>query len=178
MIEKPKRADIRFVDAWATFSDDRVYRYDLGRRWDPDRPMLGWCCLNPSSAGADDLDPTTWRIVEFSMKFGYGGFWLANAYALVSTDPKALQPARDPVGPENDAWIEKIVLGTTGMVAAWGTGIRRDRAYDVRMLLERARRSKPGEVTSLWCLRMTKGKLPQPEHPLYLPAACERLSFA
>lgn len=171
-----KRSDVRFVDAWAVFSDARRWRYSLGRVWEPKKPLLGWVALNPSDADVADLDPTTWRMVEFSMKFGYGGFALCNLYALVSTDPKGLwSNEHDPVGAENDAWLRQLVRARVeGVIVAWGTNAKRDRVYDVtKLLTHEAEDAKK----SLWCLRKTTGKLPQPEHPLYLPGSLERIAW-
>jgi hypothetical protein len=168
-----KRDDAMFVRKDAVFSDDGMYRYRLVRVWDETKPMLGWCALNPSTADMVELDPTTWRMVEFSMKFGYGGFDLANMYAYKSTDPEGLWKAKDPVGPDNDKAIARIALSTEGMVVCWGGNARRDRVYTVTKLLQAV--EKP-----LWCLRLTKGsskKLPQPEHPLYLPGSSERIAW-
>ncbi len=164
-----KRDDDMFVRSDAVFSDDGVYRYSLARVWDESLPLLGWCACNPSTATADVLDPTTWRMVEFSQKYGYGGYVLANVYALRSTDPEGLWKVKDPVGPDNDKAIIKIALQTSGMIVCWGTNPKRDRVYDVTKLLR--------GITTLWCLRLTKGKLPQPEHPLYLPKDSERIRW-
>lgn len=157
------RDDGMFSRSWAVFSPDDLYRYELGRIWDETLPVLGWCACNPSTANMKKLDPTTWRMVEFSMKFDYGGFVLGNAYGFKSTKPKGMWSAKDPVGPENDRYLDQIRRISDGMVVAWGTIPKRDRVYDVTKVLTAS--SQP-----LWCLRMTTGTRPQPEHPLYLPA--------
>lgn len=162
-----KRSSITFVRSWATITPDGLYRYSLGRIWDEALPVLGWCACNPSKADGDELDPTTWRMVDFSSRWGYGGFELGNVYAFRSTQPAKLWTVRDPVGPANDEHLHGIASRTGGMVVAWGTIPKRDRVYDVTKVLTSA-------LVPLWCLRLTKGKLPQPEHPLYVPAETRR----
>ncbi len=162
-----KRSSISFVKSWATFSPDGVYRYVLGRVWDETLPVLGWCACNPSTAGVEDLDPTTWRMVDFSTRWGYGGFELGNVYGFRSTKPAKLWTVRDPVGPDNDEHLRAIVDRNDGMVVAWGAIPKRDRIYDVTKVLT-------DSEGPLWCLRITGGKRPQPEHPLYVPAETKR----
>jgi len=165
-----KRRAITFVRSWATFSPDGRYRYVLGRVWDESKPIISWCACNPSTATAEELDPTTWRMVDFSDRFGYGGYVLGNVYALRSTDPDGLWEVKDPVGPENDLHLREIFEQHDGPIVCWGTNPKRDRIYDVTKLIR--------EIgCRAWCLRMTKGKLPQPEHPLYLPKDCVRIPW-
>jgi hypothetical protein len=167
-----KRTSITFVRSWATFSPDGVYRYLLGRVWDESLPLIGWCACNPSTDEAAEPDPTNWRIIDFSVRFGYGGYVLGNVYGLRSTDPQGLWGVKDPIGSDNDQHLDEIAATTDGMIVCWGTNPKRDRIYDVTKLLR-----KSTEGVNLWCLRKTTGKLPQPEHPLYLPAKLERMRW-
>jgi len=162
-----KRTSITFVRSSATFSPDGLYRYTLCRVWDESLPIVGWCACNPSTDAADEPDPTNWRIVDFSVRFGFGGYRLVSVYAFRSTDPKALWTVKDPVGPDNDEHILATFEQTNGMIVCWGTNPKRERVYEVSKILRES-------LGSLWCLRMTKGKLPQPEHPLYLPGSLTR----
>ena len=51
-----------WLDAGATFSDDRVYRYRLWRIWSEVEPVVGFCMLNPSTADPRQPDgPQPWR---------------------------------------------------------------------------------------------------------------------
>jgi len=163
------RTSITFVRSSATFSPDGVYRYSLGRVWDESLPIVGWCACNPSKDEAAEPDPTNWRIVDFSVRFGFGGYLLGNVYAFRSTDPKGLWTVKDPVGPDNDEHLRSIAEQTDGMIVCWGTNPKRDRVYDVTKIMRELLVPR-----RLWCLRKTRGKLPQPEHPLYLPANLTR----
>ncbi|MCA9851707.1 MAG: DUF1643 domain-containing protein, partial [Dehalococcoidia bacterium] len=49
----------------ASFSRDRRYRYELGRRWGLG-PAVTWVMLNPSTADATVDDPTIRRCIDFS----------------------------------------------------------------------------------------------------------------
>lgn len=142
----------------AIFSPCGRYRYRLERRWG-EAPSLVACLLNPSTA--DDLvdDPTVRRLVGYAAKWGHGGLTLVNQYGWRATDPRALDQADDPVGPENDVHVAAATLGQVVLVGWGANGVRR--SDEMRTLLGRAAR--------VLCLGRTKDG--QPVHPLYQPAA-------
>ena len=142
----------------AKLDDSGRYRYTLGREWAPG-PHVLWVMLNPSTADADQDDPTIRRCIAFSRAWGYGSLVVVNLFALRSTKPIALYHSSDRVGPDNDVHIADAATTAALVVCAWGNhGALQGRAVDVRRLLPRPH-----------YLRLTgKG---QPEHPLYLPGS-------
>ncbi len=152
-----------YVHQGATFSPDRAYRYGLWRVWDEARPRVGFVMLNPSTADETKLDPTLRRVLGFAQAWGFGGFEVANIFALRSTDPKALYGAEDPVGPENDAQLDAFAARCAKVVAGWGVHGRllwRGDAVQRRF----ANAGRPLHV-----LKLSQGG--HPMHPLYLPGA-------
>jgi hypothetical protein len=91
----------------AIFSDCGKYRYALLRRWNKNLPLAMFVGLNPSKAGKDKDDATIRRVKHFAKEFGYGGFYMMNCFAIISTDPKYLKTCEDPLG-ENDKWMDQI----------------------------------------------------------------------
>jgi len=83
--------------AGAVFSADRRYRYRLWRTWGTGRRVL-WILLNPSKAGAFDDDATIRKCRGFAKRWGFDGIEVVNLFALISTDPKGLLEAQDPIG--------------------------------------------------------------------------------
>lgn len=147
----------------AYISADGLYRYDLLREWEvegPD-PQICWVMLNPSTADATQDDPTIRRCVGFSKAWGFGSLIVVNLFALRSTDPKALLSSDvSPIGPENDACIERAVWEADCVMAAWGTkGGYLNRAAKVTDLIVRTGRT-------IHCLARTKDG--HPKHPLYV----------
>jgi hypothetical protein len=140
----------------ATFSDDMVYRYVLERVLKPGGGRCAFIGLNPSTADEMKNDPTVTRCINYARAWGYGEFVMLNAYGLRSTDPAGLRACADPVGAENDAWIQVEVAKALIVVAAWGTHAR---------LLGR-HEALVGMLSSLHCLGTTKEGYPK--HPLYL----------
>ena len=158
--------DVHIIDSFASFSDDRAHRYDLGRVWDYGKPTRLWIMLNPSTADEVENDPTVERCFRRSIDDGYGSFVVCNIFALRSTDPRVLYKHADPIGEKNDevilGWCRDVFdEGKQGqIVCAWGThGRLKNRGKLVMETLLKA--SLP-----LHALGMSKRE--QPIHPLYV----------
>ena len=107
----------------AEFSDCGTYRYVLRRR----NPIpLRWVrsilfvMLNPSTADEVKNDPTIRRCIYFAGRLGGSELTIVNLFALRSTDPKKLLTHPEPVGPLNDAAIEREIDKAAVIVLAWG----------------------------------------------------------
>lgn len=152
----------RPVETHAVLSDDGRYRYLLSRRWDSG-PAVVFVMLNPSTADATLDDPTIRRCIGFARGWGYPALAVVNLYALRSTDPRGLWTDPDPVGPDNDMWLQRefVIADHIGspVVAAWGAHARPDRVQHVMSL--------PG-AERMQCLGRTKDGAPR--HPLYMAA--------
>ena len=143
----------------AQFSRDRRYRYRLWRRWDPSRPQIAFCMLNPSTADERADDPTIRRCIGFARDWGYGGVEIVNIFALRATDPRELRSADDPIGRANDAHVIEVAQRSSAVVIAWGVhgALLARGAAALRLLSPRAR---------LLALGWTRAG--EPRHPLYL----------
>jgi hypothetical protein len=149
----------------AIFSDDRLYRYLLWRRWSNSLPLIFFVGLNPSTADETLDDPTIRRCKAFAMKWGAGGFMIANLFAFRATFPGDLRQAIEPIGSENDGWIGAGSEFASRTIACWGNnGSYLGRSSVVFPLLLRPE-----------YLRITKEG--QPSHPLYLPGGLEPVSY-
>ena len=144
----------------ADFSPCRKYRYTLRRRWLLGGGSILWVLLNPSTADAHVDDPTIRRCIAFSQRWGYRQLTLVNIFALRSTDPKELTKSLDPIGPDNDFWIERVVREDhQRVVVAWGSlGKMYGRGDDVFRYLQLH--------ADVYGFRLTKNGNPQ--HPLYV----------
>lgn len=142
----------------AILSEDSKYRYMLSRQWAANERIVGFICLNPSTADAHLDDQTVRKCVRFAKSWGAGQLLLGNLFAFRSTDPRALKMVDDPIGSENDYWLDTIAERSDILVAAWGThGELLNRNVEV---LDRLK----GKLSAL---RLTKNGAPS--HPLYLP---------
>ena len=166
----------RLVSPWpgpVEFSADKVYRYRLERNQRADfterhglTRTVAFVMLNPSMADASHDDPTVRRCVNFARAWDFARLVVVNLFALVATDPAALRTHPDPVGPDNDAAIDRAVREVDVVVCAWGVhGALRNRAADVL-----ARIPRP------YALRVAKGG--EPAHPLYLPGGLWPVPYA
>jgi hypothetical protein len=140
------------------------YRFALWRRWGAGTQVL-FVMLNPSTADAQNDDPTIRRCVGFARAWGFGSLVVGNLFAFRPTSPAALQRAVDPVGPGNDEWLVRLNDESSLTVAAWGNhGRLLGRSAAVSRLLPDVRilgRTKAGE----------------PRHPLYVQGNAEPIHW-
>lgn len=150
----------------AIFSECRTYRYLLSRTWDSNGKKIAFIGLNPSTADENIDDPTIRRCIAFAKAWGGGSLWMINLFALRSTDPKQLYSTLDPVGPENNEYLKKIIESSDFVIAAWGNhGSLLSRSDEVLQMAN-------GKCNAL---AITKSGMPG--HPLYLPKSAIPISY-
>lgn len=151
----------------ATFSPCRTWRYVLERSWEDSRPPLVAGFLNPSTADEAKNDPTVERTERRAVMLGFGSLLLWNAFAFRATDPRDMKVAVDPIGPDNDVHITRLmrIARDRGgmMLVGWGVdGGFMGRAQQIATLARIA-------GVQLHCLGVTN--CGQPRHPLYVSYA-------
>ena len=166
----------------ALLSSDRIYRYDLWRRW---RVFCSHHLLGPRGSKGEQIDdahravspgfckPHTSTDGRIVVQFIGGGRIEANEHAVGACwvqwqrfEPgfrhcAVRQSSRQSVGPDNDRAIKTYAEGASIVIAAWGKGgshMGRDR--QVLAL-----------VPHLYCLKQNKDG--SPAHPLYLRGDAE-----
>lgn len=155
----------KYIESGADLSEDGRYRYRLWRVWDPEKAVLPFVMLNPSTADAMVDDPTIRKCVGFAKHYGYGILQVCNLFALRSRNPEELRRWTEPsaIGPRNDevlAGLAQYARRDDGhIIVAWGGWGDRfpDRVARVHDLLRGA---------NVVCLGRTASG--QPLHPLML----------
>ncbi|MEO6326685.1 MAG: DUF1643 domain-containing protein [Thermoanaerobaculia bacterium] len=149
----------------AYFDPTGRYRYTLDRTWGDGGSRVLWVMLNPSTADAEQNDPTIRRCISFSKRWGYDGLTVVNLFAFRSTDPGRLAAEEEPIGERNDMHIQLAAISCERTIAAWGAHpFAKVRARDVR-----------GWLGSAYCLGLTAGGAPK--HPLYVPGDTLPIAF-
>ncbi|AJG18802.1 DUF1643 domain-containing protein [Cupriavidus basilensis] len=157
----------------AVVSECGTYRYRLGRRWD-DGPAMLFVMLNPSTADAEQDDPTIRKCIGFATRKGFGAVEVVNLFGYRATNPADLKAAGYDSGPENqraitDAVRESIDEGGA-IVLAWGANARGLAAPVVVQGIVR------GMGAKAHALRLLDDGTPA--HPLMLPYSCELVEVA
>ncbi len=156
----------------AAISPCGLYRYILTRPpLDPllvERGPAVFIMLNPSTADAMADDPTIRRCRGFASAWGCDGLIVANVYALRSADPRALLSHPDPVGLENDRWLERLAMEHETFCCAWGAHAKPERVRRVVEIMTM-------RGAHLACLGLTNAGAPK--HPLYLAASTQLVTF-
>ena len=145
----------------ARFSNDKKHRYKLSRHWDLNKPQILYIMLNPSIGNESIDDPTIKRLLSFTRKFDYGGFFVGNLYTYITPNPKTLDTS---IGLTNKNLniLHNLVSKVDKVVYAWGNSIE-----------------EPNEFKKFISGPMCFGKNLDgtPSHPLYLPSSSELESF-
>ena len=144
----------------AEISPCGLYRYTLWRWFGMGDRTVRFIGLNPSTADANQDDPTIRRCADFARRWGFDRLCMVNLFAYRATDPRELPAAAergvDVIGPENDDWLRRTDAAAL-TVAAWGN-----------MGWIHGRDAAVSAGRQLHYLRLTA--LGAPGHPLYLPA--------
>src|SRR5215217_1316798 len=155
----PKRLEGTTSPRGAEISACGKNRYKLWRLWDFSKPYCLFIMHNPSTADADQDDPTIRRCIAFAKSWGYGGIYVGNLIPYRATNPKDLIIAGWDACYCN--WIEnldhiKVMADICSMhILANGNQILPDADFPVKWL------DYPWHYLKL-------NKSNDPAHPLYL----------
>lgn len=86
----------------------------------PNGPVLAFILVNPSTADESTDDQTIRMVRLFGSRHGYGRILVGNIFAFRSKDIRILNDVLDPVGPENDDHLERIMREADRCYVAWG----------------------------------------------------------
>lgn len=112
----------------AIISDCGLYRYRLERDG-PGNGATAIIMVNPSTADAEQDDHTIRKLRGFGDRHQWGKLIVGNLFAFRATDVRELGRADDPVGPENDAHLSRILAEADRVICAWGPVSKQPRAY-------------------------------------------------
>lgn len=147
-------------------------RYSLTRRAGFGSSSVLFVMLNPSTADAEQDDPTIRRCIGFANAWDYGWLEVANLSPCRATDPKELIKSDGETEEQeksNHKTITLLARQCDMVVVAWGNhGVDRDRNLKVLKLLR-------AEKDEIYCLGTTNRG--HPKHPLYVPQSTQPVVF-
>ena len=136
----------------ADISNDKKERFSLSRIWDSKKPKVLYIMLNPSYADDEFDDPTIRRLIFFSKKFRFGGFYVTNLFTQITPYPKELNMDNH-LKKKNLKIINELIKKSNLIVYAWGNLVGEPK--ELMKLIE-----------SPLCFGINKNGTPK--HPLYL----------
>ena len=125
----------------------------LSRVWS-NLPKLSYIMLNPSTADEINDDKTIKRLIYFTQKFGYGGFYVGNIYSKITPHVIELYKNTSHNEKKNISAIKEIIEKSYKVVFAWGKTIDSEPEWLKNLV------KKP------LCFGFNKNG--SPKHPLYL----------
>ena len=159
------------IERTAMLSPCERYRFQLGRHWDRENGFVLFVMLNPSTADANQDDPTIRRCMDFAKSWGYGGIEVCNLFDWRATDPKHLRNKLAIAKSDMcDMKMRRRARQAKLVIAAWGA------VPWANGRIEEIFRDVFDELDKRWyCLRFTKEHYPA--HPLYIPKATQPTLF-
>jgi hypothetical protein len=145
----------------ARFSNDKKHRYKLSRHWDLNKPQILYIMLNPSIGNEIIDDPTIRRLLSFTKKFDYGGFFVGNLFTYITPNPKTLDTS---IGLTNKNLnvLTNLVSKADEVVYAWGNSIEEPNEFKKF-------------ISNPMCF--DKNLNGTPKHPLYLHSNSKFIKF-
>ena len=136
--------------------------YQLWRIWDDNKPYLLYILLNPSFADSKNDDRTVSKLINFTKKFGYGGFYLGNLHSYVTPYPKILKDKIIAKDKFNISHLKIMKKKCEKVVFAWGNFGYLPQWLEVM-------------IENPMCFK--KNKNGSPKHPLYLSYTTKLIPF-
>lgn len=91
---------------------------------------MGVVGLNPSFI-KNGKNATASILLDIAMREGFDSIVITNLYGYITPNPKDLKTIEDPVGEENDTWIENMKNACSKILCIWGNHANKDRVSQV-----------------------------------------------
>ena len=117
-------------------SQCRKYQYlsifDSGTAHKP----MGVVGLNPSFI-KNGKNATASILLDIAMREGFDSIVITNLYGYITPDPKQLKGLSDPVGDENNIWIENMKNACSKILCIWGNSADKNRVQEILPLIKK-----------------------------------------
>ena len=104
----------------AVISDCGNYRYRLDRDIQEKGLTFAYFGINPSTADANEDDQTIRKLKGFTLRNGGRKFIIGNPFGLRSTSVRRLSLWDDPIGLDNDKYLNEIIKEANILIPCWG----------------------------------------------------------
>lgn len=91
---------------------------------------LGIVGLNPSII-KNGKNSTVSILSQIALREGYDSLIITNLYGYITPNPKDLKTIEDPVGSENDLWIQDMVKTCDKVLCIWGNNADKERVNKI-----------------------------------------------
>ena len=145
----------------AKFSNDKKERFLLSRQWDESKRKILYIMFNPSIADDKKDDTTIRRLINFTLKFNYGGFFVGNIFSLITPYPNQINTLNGS-SKKNVRELKKLINQVDKVVYAWGNLTEEPKFLKDLILKPRC---------------FGKNMNGTPKHPLYLPSDSKLVTF-
>jgi hypothetical protein len=97
---------------------------------------MGVVGLNPSFI-KNGKNATASILLDIAMREGFDSIVITNLYGYITPDPKQLKGLSDPVGDENNIWIENMKNACSKILCIWGNNADKNRVEEILPLIKK-----------------------------------------
>lgn len=148
----------------AVISPCGLFRYLLERDYEISGITIGFVGCNPSKAEARVEDQSTKKLRVFALRNGARRWILANVFAFRSPYVARLRNEPDPVGPDNERYLNELIAAADVIVPCWGDSLKLPKNLRRHFSETWEKLLKSGKPIKIF--GTTKGG--DPKHPLML----------
>lgn len=148
----------------AIISNCGQYRYRLERQCEGGGNTVV-VMVNPSTADATHDDATIRKLIGFGNRNHWGCITVGNLFAYRATDVRELGRVYDPVGPENNAHLWRMITAAERVICAWGPVTKQPRMWQGIRWRKLVQIAGDRPMFSIG----VPAKCGHPKHPLMLP---------
>lgn len=155
----------------ALISKDGLYRYILTRVWNDNLEQVVFVMLNPSTADAEDDDPTIRKCIALAKSWGYGSIKVVNLFAYRSTDAMKLKDHKlsTIIGEDNNIHVYTTCKEADLIVLAWGDSLGKCKLEAPKAILSQIPLERAHH------LGLTRNG--RPKHPLFLKGDVKPIKY-
>ncbi len=94
------------------------------------KKSLGIVGLNPSFI-KNGKNSTVSILSQIALREGFDSLIITNLYGYITPNPKDLKKVKDPIGKDNDVWINDMAKSCDSVLCIWGNNADKKRVEEI-----------------------------------------------
>ena len=108
----------KIINDYKRYNQAKNNRYELWRIWNNQKPLILFILLNPSTADDKNDDKTVKKLIGFTKKYDFGGFYIGNLFSYISSSPNPKKFVHNEI--KNINHIKRMKKKCKKVIVGWG----------------------------------------------------------